>query len=39
MQFQNQQNILSDGIVGRQTLMRLNQITDQNIPTLGINGS
>ena len=38
-QFQNQQNILSDGIVGRQTLMRLNQITDQNIPTLGINGS
>ena len=38
-QFQNQQNILSDGIVGRQTLMRLNQITDQNIPTLSTSGS
>jgi general secretion pathway protein A len=39
IKFQNEQGILSDGIVGRQTIMRLNQITDQNIPTLSNVGS
>ena len=33
-EFQRQQNILADGIVGHQTLMRLNQLTDQKIPRL-----
>ena len=32
--FQRQQNITADGIVGRQTLMRLNQLTDPLVPRL-----
>jgi general secretion pathway protein A len=32
--FQRQQNIIADGIVGRQTLMRLNQLTDPLVPRL-----
>ena len=32
--FQRQQGLEDDGIVGRQTLMRLNQLTDDAIPTL-----
>lgn len=32
--FQRQQGLEDDGIVGRQTLMRLNQLTDDVIPTL-----
>ena len=34
IKFQRQQNILPDGIVGPQTLMRLNQLTDEKIPRL-----
>jgi peptidoglycan hydrolase-like protein with peptidoglycan-binding domain len=34
IEFQRQQNILPDGIVGPQTLMRLNQLTDETIPRL-----
>ena len=34
IKFQRQQNILPDGIVGPQTLMRLNQLTDETIPRL-----
>ena len=34
IEFQRQQNILPDGIVGPQTLMRLNQLTDDTIPRL-----
>ena len=34
IEFQRQQNILPDGIVGPQTLMRLNQLTDEKIPRL-----
>lgn len=32
--FQRKQNIIADGIVGRQTLMRLNQLTDPLVPRL-----
>jgi len=32
--FQTQQGIKADGVVGRQTLMRINQLTDSNIPRL-----
>ncbi len=32
--FQTQQGIKADGVVGRQTLMRLNQLTDSSIPRL-----
>ena len=32
--FQRQQNITADGVVGRQTLMRLNQLTDPLVPRL-----
>jgi len=32
--FQTQQGIKADGVVGRQTLMRINQLTDSSIPTL-----
>ena len=38
-QFQQSQNIRPDGIVGRETLMRLNQMTDQNIPRLMLIGN
>ena len=34
MAFQRQQGLDDDGIVGRQTLMRLNQLTDDATPTL-----
>ena len=37
--FQSQQNITADGIVGRQTLMRLNQLTDPLVPRLTGSGS
>jgi general secretion pathway protein A len=33
--FQRQQNIRADGVVGRETLLRLNQLTDNSIPRLG----
>ena len=36
--FQSQQNITADGIVGRQTLMRLNQLTDPLVPRLTRSG-
>lgn len=32
--FQRQQNISADGVIGRETLMRLNQLTEQGIPLL-----
>ena len=32
--FQQQQNIKADGVVGRETLLRLNQLTDNSIPRL-----
>ena len=32
--FQTQQRITADGIVGRQTLMRLNTLTESMVPTL-----
>ena len=34
MAFQRQQGLDDDGIVGRQTLLRLNQLTDDATPTL-----
>jgi len=32
--FQRVQTLIADGIVGRQTVMRLNQLTDPLLPTL-----
>jgi general secretion pathway protein A len=34
--FQTQQGIKADGVVGRQTLMRINQLTDSSIPTISV---
>lgn len=34
LNFQQQQGIEEDGVVGRQTIMKLNQIVDSSIPTL-----
>ena len=34
LNFQRQQNINADGVVGRETLLRLNQLTEQGIPLL-----
>ncbi|MFL2499363.1 MAG: AAA family ATPase [Porticoccaceae bacterium] len=35
LDFQTLQGIRADGVVGRQTIMRLNQLADPNIPRLG----
>ncbi|MGB0472939.1 MAG: AAA family ATPase [Porticoccaceae bacterium] len=37
LNFQQQQGIEEDGVVGRQTIMKLNQLVDSSIPTLGQN--
>jgi general secretion pathway protein A len=34
LEFQKQQGIRADGVVGRQTIMKLNQLTEPSIPTL-----
>jgi general secretion pathway protein A len=34
LSFQRQQNIKADGVVGRETLLRLNQLTEQGVPLL-----
>ncbi|MGB2259629.1 MAG: AAA family ATPase [Porticoccaceae bacterium] len=34
LSFQRQQNLKADGVVGRETLLRLNQLTEQGIPLL-----
>ena len=34
LNFQKQQGIRDDGVVGRQTIMKLNQLADPAIPTL-----
>ena len=34
LSFQQQQDIKADGVVGRETLLRLNQLTEQGIPLL-----
>jgi general secretion pathway protein A len=34
LNFQKQQDIRDDGVVGRQTIMKLNQLVDPAIPTL-----
>ena len=34
LRFQQQQNLVADGILGRETLMRLAQLNDSNIPLL-----
>ena len=36
LDFQTLQGIRADGVVGRQTIMRLNQLADPNIPRLGV---
>ena len=36
LDFQTLQGIRADGVVGRQTIMRLNQLVDPNIPRLGV---
>ena len=35
LDFQTQQGIRADGVVGRQTIMQLNQLVEPSIPTLG----
>jgi general secretion pathway protein A len=35
LEFQKQQGIRADGVVGRQTIMKLNQLAKPSIPTLG----
>ena len=34
LEFQKQQGIRADGVVGRQTIMKLNQLAKPSIPTL-----
>jgi general secretion pathway protein A len=34
LSFQRQQNLKADGVVGRETLLRLNQLTEQGVPLL-----